>query len=199
MSLFAPRKATNYIVVHTTATPEGKDFTRADIDRMHRQRGFTGIGYHYLIRLDGTVEVGRPENTVGAHVAGHNHNSVSLSYVGGVDAKGRSKDTRTPAQTAAMIKLIRELLTRYPKAEVLGHRDFPGVAKDCPCFDTRKWWASVQKAASPAVPTKHTVTAGETLYGVARRYGTTPAKLAAANGISAEAWLKIGQVLTIPS
>lgn len=199
MSLFATRKATDYIVVHTTATPEGKDFTRADIDRMHRQRGFTGIGYHYLIRLDGTVEAGRPEHTVGAHVAGHNHNSVSLSYVGGVDAKGKSKDTRTPAQTAAMIKLIRELLTRYPKAQVLGHRDFPGVAKDCPCFDTRKWWASVQTEPAKAASSKHIVTAGETLYGVARRYGTSPQALAVANGISATAFLKIGQVLTIPA
>jgi N-acetylmuramoyl-L-alanine amidase len=135
------------LVVHCTATPEGREFHRADIDKMHRARGFNGIGYHYLITLNGTVEVGRTEDKVGAHVEGHNAHSIGLSYVGGVDAKNKAKDTRTPAQKAAIVKLLKELKGRYPKARILGHRDFSPDKnhngridpyeriKECPCFD----------------------------------------------------------------
>lgn len=155
MSLFAKRKSTNAIVVHCTATPEGKEFTAKDIDVMHRQRGFTAIGYHFIIRLDGTVESGRPVDTVGAHVQDHNATTVSLSYVGGVDAKGKAKDTRTPAQKAAMLCLIKQLKASYPGAKVLGHRDFspdknkngrvdPNERiKECPCFDAIPEYANV--------------------------------------------------------
>ncbi|WP_448955702.1 N-acetylmuramoyl-L-alanine amidase [Labrys neptuniae] len=155
MSLLATRKSTSYLVVHCTATPEGKDFTAADIDRMHRQRGFTMIGYHYIIRLDGRVEPGRPENAVGAHVEGHNANSVGISYIGGVDAKGKAKDTRTAAQKSAMVRLLKELRIRYPNTKILGHRDFsPDLngngkvdpnerIKECPCFDAIPEYAAL--------------------------------------------------------
>jgi N-acetylmuramoyl-L-alanine amidase len=131
---------TRHLVVHTTATPFGKDFSAKDIDRMHRQRGFASIGYHYLIRLDGTVEPGRPEDQVGAHVAGHNSTSIGISYVGGLGPDGKPADTRTPAQKKAMERLLLQLKVKYPRAAVLGHRDFPGVKKACPCFDARAWW-----------------------------------------------------------
>lgn len=153
MSLFSPRKKTDYIVVHVTATQEGKEFHVKDIDKMHRQRGFTAIGYHYLICLDGTVEKGRPDDTVGAHVTGHNSNSIGISLVGGLSSDGKlaPKDTRTPAQKVALEKLVKELAARYPNAKVLGHRDFSpdknrnGVVdpseriKECPCFDVIPW------------------------------------------------------------
>lgn len=155
MSLFAKRKVTDFLVVHCTATPEGKDFTRADIDKMHRQRGFVAIGYHYLIRLDGRVEIGRPEEAIGAHVEGYNSRSIGISYVGGVDAKGKAKDTRTVAQKEALILLLRSLAQRYPKAKIMGHRDFSPDKnrngrvdpyeriKECPCFDAIPEYASI--------------------------------------------------------
>ena len=131
------RKIT-HIVIHCSATPEGKDFDAADIDRMHKQRGWAGIGYHYVVKLDGTVEMGRPLEKVGAHVAGHNANSVGIVYIGGVAKDGKTaKDTRTPAQKTALRTIVAEMRRRFPEAKVLGHRDFPGVAKACPSFDVR--------------------------------------------------------------
>ncbi len=135
MSLFIKRKRTDYIAVHCTATKEGEDFHVKDIDRMHRQRGFNGIGYHYLVALDGTVEQGRPQDTVGAHVSDYNSVSVGVSYVGGLDKNGRAKDTRTTAQKASLKKILTELKSLYPKAKIQGHRDFPQVKKECPCFN----------------------------------------------------------------
>ncbi|MCM1032375.1 MAG: N-acetylmuramoyl-L-alanine amidase [Odoribacter sp.] len=124
----------NLIVVHCTATPEGRDVTAADVDRWHRQRGFLKIGYHYLVRLDGSVETGRDENETGAHCSGHNSRSIGVVYAGGLDKSGRHPaDTRTPAQREALIKLLRRLKARYPDAEIRSHRDF--APKACPCFD----------------------------------------------------------------
>jgi len=136
---YPSRKATTHIVIHCTATPEGRDVTAKDVDRMHRQRGFNGIGYHYVIKLDGTIEKGRPEDAIGAHVEGQNSTSIGISYVGGVDANDINKalDTRTEAQKKSLLKLIKQLREKYPKAQVLGHRDFPGVKKACPCFDAK--------------------------------------------------------------
>ena len=205
MSLFTKRKATDFIVVHTTATPEGREYTAKDIDKMHRQRGFVAIGYHYIVRLDGTVEPGRPEDVIGAHVEGHNSNSVALSYVGGVtnDGKLTAKDTRTPAQKAAMLKLIQELKDRYPNAKVQGHRDFVGVAKACPCFNAIPEYAHInarQSGYAPAVrfPRDYVVVKGDTLYSIARARSTTVDAIAKASGINPNAPLNVGQKLTIP-
>lgn len=129
----------NDLVVHCSATAEGRDFTAADIDRWHRERGWSGIGYHFVIRLDGTVEPGRALHTPGAHVAGHNAKSIGICLIGGIDVKGKSKDTFTPAQMSALASLLKDLRSRYPATRILGHRDYPGVAKDCPCFDVRSW------------------------------------------------------------
>lgn len=123
----------NEIIIHCTATRAGRDFTAADVDRWHRERGFKCIGYHYVIRLNGAVEAGRKEADIGAHCLGHNRNSVGVAYVGGLDSNGRAADTRTDRQRAALLQLIKELKQRYPHATIHGHRDF--AAKDCPCFD----------------------------------------------------------------
>lgn len=124
----------NEIIVHCTATPEGRDVTAADVDRWHKERGWSGIGYHWLVRLDGTVEAGRPEAAVGAHVAGRNRNTIGVVYAGGVDKAMRPKDTRTPAQKAALDKLLRDILKRNPSvAKIAGHRDY--AAKACPSFN----------------------------------------------------------------
>ncbi|SKB49310.1 N-acetylmuramoyl-L-alanine amidase [Sphingopyxis flava] len=131
------RKITD-IVIHCSATPEGKDFGAASIDRWHKERGWAGIGYHYVVKRDGTIEPGRPLEKAGAHVAGHNANSVGIVYIGGLAKDGKkAKDTRTPEQKTALRTIVAEMRRRFPEARVLGHRDFPGVRKDCPSFDVR--------------------------------------------------------------
>ena len=135
----------DYIVIHYTATPLESDFSAADIDAMHKRRGWAGIGYHKYIRKNGLIEKGRPLTVRGAHVKGHNHHSIGICYEGGVHAADPNTglDTRTDAQKEAMIRVIRELLARYPDAQVIGHRDMPGAATQCPGFDAGKWWAEV--------------------------------------------------------
>lgn len=124
----------NEFIVHCTATAEGKNFKAADIDRWHKQRGWEGIGYHHVVDLDGTVEPGRPESKQGAHCLGHNANSIGVVYIGGLASDGKTpKDTRTPQQKAALVKLLIELKHKYPGAVIHGHRDF--AAKACPSFD----------------------------------------------------------------
>lgn len=124
----------NEIIVHCTATAEGKDFKVSDIDKWHRAKGWDGIGYHQVVYLDGSVHPGRPMDKVGAHCLGHNQNSIGVVYVGGVASDGKTpKDTRTPEQKAALRKLLTDLKRKYPGAIIHGHRDF--AAKACPSFD----------------------------------------------------------------
>ena len=136
------RKITE-IIVHCTATPEGRWHTVADVDRWHRQRGFFGIGYHFLVLLDGTIATGRPLWRVGAHCTGHNTHSVGICYVGGLDTQGKPKDTRTPEQRKAMQQLIQLLKSVFVGATVYGHRDF--AAKACPCFDAKKEYEGMEE------------------------------------------------------
>lgn len=141
-----------HIVIHYSATPRGRHITVADIDAWHKARGWKGIGYHYVIYLDGSVHKGRPDNVVGAHVAGHNTGTIGICYIGGVDGDpNKGVDTRTPEQTRAMIALIRDLLAKYPGAEVVGHRDMPDAATQCPGFNATTWWASVTRQPAPPV------------------------------------------------
>ena len=126
----------NEIIIHCSATKEGKNFTVKDIDAWHRQRGFKCIGYHYVVYLDGTVHKGRDESEVGAHCSGHNSFSIGICYIGGLDANGKRKDTRTEKQKAAIRSLVAELKNRYPAAKIHGHNEFANKA--CPCFDVKK-------------------------------------------------------------
>lgn len=132
----------NEIIVHCTATPEGRPFSVAQIDQCHRQRGFRCIGYHFVIYLDGSVHTGRPLAEVGAHCLGHNTNSVGVCYVGGLAKDGKTpKDTRTPQQKTTLRRLLIELHRQFPKAAIHGHRDF--AAKACPCFDATKEYSNL--------------------------------------------------------
>lgn len=125
------------IIVHCTATFEGKHFSVDDVRAWHKARGWKDIGYHYLIYLDGSIHRGRQEAEVGAHCSGHNRNSIGVCYVGGLERGTRkAKDTRTPAQREALISLLKELKKKYPGAQIYGHRDL--AARACPCFDARK-------------------------------------------------------------
>lgn len=135
------------IIVHCTATARGKEFTASDITRWHWKRGFRDIGYHYVVRLDGTVEEGRPLKMVGAHCLGHNAWSIGVCYVGGCEEDGKTPaDTRTDAQKAALRELIKELCWRYTGAKVYGHRDF--AAKACPCFDAAEEYKDLEYGES---------------------------------------------------
>lgn len=125
------------IILHCSATVQGRDFGSKDIDRWHRARGFRCIGYHYVVRLDGSVERGRGEQEIGAHCLGQNAHSLGVCYIGGLAPDGKTpRDTRTPEQKRALTRLLRELKRRYPAATLHGHREF--AAKACPCFDVKK-------------------------------------------------------------
>lgn len=146
----------NKIILHCSATPEGKHFTAKDIDAWHRARGWRGIGYHRVILLDGTEEAGRPEEEIGAHAEPWNRGSLGLCYIGGVSANNVNvaKDTRTPAQRESMIRVIRRWMDKHRVANegVMGHRDVPGVNKACPSFDAKAWWRAVQTGTMYIAP-----------------------------------------------
>lgn len=135
------RETTDFIAIHCSATSDKMNIGAADIDKWHRKNGWACIGYHYVIRRDGTVEEGRDEAVVGAHVANWNHNSIGICMVGGVDANdvSKAKNNFTEAQFASLKQLLVDLKTRYPKAKIQGHRDFPNVKKACPSFDVAAW------------------------------------------------------------
>ena len=123
------------IVIHCSAVKPDQTSSAAQIDTWHRQRGFhLGIGYHYVIRRNGEVELGRPEYMVGAHCLHHNAHSIGVCYEGGLDIRGQPADTRTAEQKAAMRWLLRILHRKYPRAFIVGHRDLDPT-RDCPCFD----------------------------------------------------------------
>lgn len=122
------------IIVHCSATPEGRDVTVDEIRKWHKQRGFNDIGYHYVIYRDGSVHTGRDVNIAGAHCTNHNSYSVGVCYVGGMDkANKKAKDTRTAAQKKALLDLLKKLKSLYPMAKIHGHRDFAN--KECPSFN----------------------------------------------------------------
>lgn len=124
------------IILHCSATKEGRHFTVDDINAWHIARGFAKIGYHYVIYLDGSVHEGRSESLIGAHCLGQNATSVGVCYIGGLDTDGKPKDTRTDAQKKALVELVEKLKSRFPEAKVYGHNEF--AAKACPCFNVKK-------------------------------------------------------------
>lgn len=134
------------LVVHCSATKPSLDVDAAMIDRWHRTKGWRCIGYHYVIKRDGTIQRGRPLNEVGAHVANHNLNSVGICLAGGVNTNNKAENNFTKEQFGALADLLDVLKRRFPEAEILGHRDFPGVKKDCPSFDVRKWLKSMKSS-----------------------------------------------------
>lgn len=126
------------IIVHCTATIEGVNWTVDDIRKWHiEQNHWDDIGYHYVIYLDGSIHKGRDEEVIGSHCLGYNAHSIGVCYVGGLE-KGtkRAKDTRTPQQKEALIRLLMELVCKYPDAEILGHRNLAN--RKCPSFDAKE-------------------------------------------------------------
>ena len=137
------KRTINEIIVHCTATPEGRIETVQSIRNMHKAKGWSDIGYHYLIGLNGECWEGRNVNLIGAHCEGHNSNSIGVCYVGGVDKKMHAKDTRTEKQKAALVALLNDLRKLYPKAKIYGHRDFDKKGKACPSFDATKEYKNI--------------------------------------------------------
>ena len=131
------------IIIHCSATKAGRDFRMKDIERWHRDRGFsdrggTTCGYHYVIDLDGHIEIGKPIETKGTHCKGHNDHSVGICYIGGLDTRGTPTNTMTTEQQDALFALGRFLHQCFPEAKIYGHRAF--AARDCPCFDVRDYF-----------------------------------------------------------
>lgn len=132
----------NEIIVHCSATAEGKDFTVADIKKWHLARGFSDIGYHYVIYRDGSINKGRDESKIGAHCTGHNSHSIGVCYIGGCASDGKTpKDTRTAAQKIALVQLLKELRVKYPNAKIYPHYKFANKA--CPSFNAEKEYSSL--------------------------------------------------------
>jgi N-acetylmuramoyl-L-alanine amidase len=140
------RKIT-HIVLHCTATAQTA--TVKSIQNYWRNElGWKSPGYHHIIQADGNVADLLPIEQVSNGVAGHNANSIHISYIGGIDLKGRAVDNRTDAQKAAQIQLLRKYHAMFPDAVICGHRDFltPGTSKwkECPSFDVKKWLETIK-------------------------------------------------------
>lgn len=129
------------IIVHCTATKEGVATTTEQIKKYHTTHGWTDIAYNYVIELDGSIHNGRDVNKVGGHTTNHNAHSIGVVYVGGLDKQGKAKDTRTEAQKASLLKLLKQLKAMYPRAVIYGHRNF--ARKDCPCFDAKNEYKAI--------------------------------------------------------
>ena len=136
----------NKLIVHCTATPEFKNFDIEDVRDWHvKGNGWSDIGYHYLIKLDGTVQEGRPINKIGAHVGGHNRDSIGIAYVGGMDKDMNEWiDTRTEQQKDSLFNLLMDLKYSFADSVVYGHNDFTDK-KVCPCFNAKEEYKEISE------------------------------------------------------
>lgn len=143
---FKPRQATDAIFVHCSATPPTMDIGRETIEMWHKQQGWLSIGYHFVIKRDGTVESGRPVDVVGSHVKDWNSKSVGVCLVGGINAKGQFEANFTTAQMNSLRNKLEELMSKYPNAELMAHHSV--AAKACPSFDVKRWWTKNELVTS---------------------------------------------------
>lgn len=142
LSLKKSTRTITEIIVHCTATKEGVATTTEQIKHYHMTHGWTDIAYNYVIELDGSIHNGRDVNKVGGHTTNHNAHSIGVVYVGGLAKDGKTaKDTRTEAQKASLLKLLKQLKALYPKATIYGHRNF--AQKSCPCFDAKNEYKAI--------------------------------------------------------
>lgn len=133
-----------YLVLHCTATPQST--TVISIKRYWQNfLRWKSPGYHFIIKPNGEIVELLPIEHIANGVRGYNSESIHISYIGGVDKYQRPLDNRTSYQIGSTKFLLNRLKKQFPKAEILGHRDFPNVNKACPCFDARQWWQSYLK------------------------------------------------------
>lgn len=128
----------NEIIIHCSATKEGLDINSSTIREWHKARGWSDIGYHFVIRIDGTIEKGRDINRIGSHCKGKNTNSIGICYVGGVSKDGKTNmDTRTEEQRKSLISLVNALKIVFSDIDTIsGHNEYS--KKDCPCFNVKE-------------------------------------------------------------
>lgn len=131
------RPKTDIIFVHCAATPPHMDIGAEDIRRWHKEKGWRDIGYHDVIRRNGSVEQGRHYEETGAHVKGYNSRSIGVCLVGGVDEDGKPENNFTDAQFKSLRRVIRFYKTKYPSAVIMGHNEVSDKA--CPSFDVQEW------------------------------------------------------------
>ena len=133
-----PRSSTEYLVVHCSATKPSMDIGLREIKRWHvDDNGWRDVGYHYIIRRNGEVELGRSNRDTGAHAAGYNHKSVSLCMVGGMAEDNSAENNFTAQQWTALLDLVKQIKVDYPEANVIGHNEIS--EKECPSFDVQQW------------------------------------------------------------
>jgi len=143
----------NELIWHYTATPADREVTIAEVRGWHKARGWTDVGYHKLVHLDGTVSEGRSDRIQGAHTAGKNKGTLGYCYVGGtLEDPNVGLDTRTPAQKATMLRLTQEAIQKYNLQKVSGHRDHG--ATQCPGFDARSEYQSLFPSRQAGMPSK---------------------------------------------
>lgn len=134
---FKKRSSTEAIFVHCSATKPSMDVGVREISQWHRELGWLAIGYHFVIRRDGTIEEGRPVDVVGSHVKDWNSKSVGVCLVGGIDDKGKFEANFTPAQMQSLKEKLADLKDMYPDAEIKAHHDI--APKACPSFNLSRW------------------------------------------------------------
>tara|TARA_B100001059_G_C17766433_1_gene545866 strand:+ start:821 stop:1255 length:435 start_codon:yes stop_codon:yes gene_type:complete len=141
------REETNKIIIHCSATKPSMDTDATDIDRWHRERGWLKIGYHFVIKRDGTIEEGRNVDEVGAHAKGHNSTSVSVCMIGGVseDDVQVAENNFMDSQWTSLESVVDTLVHKYPDADVIGHNDISD--KECPSFNVGEWYAEYRARA----------------------------------------------------
>ena len=143
------KRRIDYIIIHCSDTPEGRNNTIDDIRRWHtlpkpKGNGWADIGYNYVIHLDGSIHEGRNIDKIGAHCEGYNANSIGICYVGGKSADlKQNKDTRTPKQKESLLKLLKDLRKLYPNAKIVGHKDLDRKGKTCPNFNAKEEYKNI--------------------------------------------------------
>ena len=149
-----PRQVTDLIFVHCSATKPSMDIDVKEIDRWHRERGFLKVGYHFVIKRDGTKEIGRDLMEAGAHVKTYNHRSIGICLVGGVAETDINvwEDNFKPEQYATLYNLIVDLKEKFPEAKVLGHNEVS--SKACPSFNVQEWLIKKGLITVPKITTE---------------------------------------------
>lgn len=123
------------IVVHCLQTPVQRADSAEDVHKWHKDKGWSGIGYHYVIQADGTLQIGRDIDKQGAHVYKHNKGTIGVAMAGGMDWDGNIVENSFTKDTLMVLDdMLRKLMCMYPDAKVVGHRELdPNRA--CPCMD----------------------------------------------------------------
>lgn len=138
------RKSTEFIAVHCSATPPSRNWDETEIRKLHIAKGWIDAGYNIVIPRWGTIQIARPLDSQGAHVEGYNSKALGICLIGGINEQtGKAENNFTPTQMDDLLLALRFCKRYAPNARIQGHRDFPGVAKDCPSFDVRQWLAKV--------------------------------------------------------